>query len=125
MSRFVNLTADRAAAQPARPVPNTATPMSRWIRELAATTETGPIDLRRFNLRVEQVKQLDNHGMTCDLFEHDADDSGQYPQVEAHAYFTGIRTGQPLGVDGCLDCVRRIIYRDANGDRLIVIEMEN
>lgn len=102
----------------------TATPMSRWIRELAAT-EAGPVDLRRFDIRVEQVEQLDNHGMTCDLFEHDADDSGLYPQVEAQAYFTGIHTALALHADGCLDCVRRIIHGRANPDRLTVIEMEH
>lgn len=85
----------------------------------------GGVDLRRFDLRIEQVAQLDEHGLPCDLFEHDADAEGNYPTVAAQAYFTGYRLGLSCTASGCLACVARIIQRDADGDRLAVIELEH
>lgn len=88
------------------------------------TTSTG-VDLSRFNLRVECISELDDQGEPCDRANHWPDDDGRVPEVEAQAYYFGLRDGDPYFVSGCLDCVREEIYRDANGDRLTVIEMEH
>jgi hypothetical protein len=87
------------------------------------TSETEAVDLRRFNIRVERIEQLDDHDQACQLFEHEADENGTYPEVEAQAYYTAYRTALSTSISGCLDCVRRMIGRDANSDRLTVIEM--
>jgi hypothetical protein len=79
-------------------------------------------DLFHFNLRVNRIDQLDDEGQECDRQQHEADDDGLYPQVEAQATFTGL-DGDPYFLSGCLDCVRQDVAAHANPDRLIVIEM--
>ncbi len=94
----------------------------RDFEAVAATCPT-PVDLRRFNLRIERVQQVDDQGLPCDLFDHEYDCDGNLPGIIAQAYYVGRKTGLSLMVSGCLDCVRRKVADHANGDRLTVIEI--
>jgi hypothetical protein len=82
------------------------------------------VDLRRFDLRIEQVRSLDEHGHACDRASHEHDEQGRFPLVEAQAYFTG-HDGTPRYVTGCLACVAAAVADLADGDRLTVIELEH
>jgi hypothetical protein len=81
-------------------------------------------ELATLDLEVARVDRLDEHGEECDRSQHDADDDGYYPEVEAQATFIG-HDGEPLFISGCLDCVRSEVAIDANPDRPVVIEMEH